>query len=163
MGNKSTIVENYLINLIETSDSSITQKLPSENTLCRILGVSRQVCRPVLSKLQERGLIFKRQGSGSFISSDAKKILHSKKVKKRVLSIILPEFKTTFMHSLLSNIEACAEQDYSVIIYNSENNPKKEVACIKRAIEFGTTGLIIYPANNTSLRETIFIIENNKT
>jgi len=42
-------------------------KLPSENELCRVYGVSRPVIRETLMRLQADGLVHTRQGVGSFI------------------------------------------------------------------------------------------------
>ncbi|AUG55552.1 FadR/GntR family transcriptional regulator [Thalassospira marina] len=42
-------------------------KLPSENEICASFGVSRPVVREALRKLQTDGLVFARQGVGSFV------------------------------------------------------------------------------------------------
>ena len=42
-------------------------KLPSENALCQLLGVSRVTIRSALSKLASLGLIVSRQGEGTFV------------------------------------------------------------------------------------------------
>jgi len=42
-------------------------KLPSENQLCRLFGVSRPVVREALSRLQADGVVISRHGSGSFV------------------------------------------------------------------------------------------------
>jgi DNA-binding FadR family transcriptional regulator len=42
-------------------------KLPSENEICSSFGVSRPVVREALRKLQTDGLVFSRQGVGSFV------------------------------------------------------------------------------------------------
>ena len=41
-------------------------KLPTEVELCQQYGCSRQTVRSALSVLQEKGLIVRRQGSGSY-------------------------------------------------------------------------------------------------
>lgn len=42
-------------------------KLPSENEICASFGVSRPVVREALRKLQSDGLVYARQGVGSFV------------------------------------------------------------------------------------------------
>ena len=42
------------------------QRLPTEAALCRQYGVSRQTVRSALGVLEEKGLILRRQGSGSY-------------------------------------------------------------------------------------------------
>lgn len=43
-------------------------KLPSENELARAFGVSRPVVREALGRLRKEGLIYSRQGAGSFVA-----------------------------------------------------------------------------------------------
>lgn len=51
-------------------------RLPSQDTLCRQLGVSRTVMREALNKLSSLGLIETRQGQGTFVRSpDAQSIM----------------------------------------------------------------------------------------
>jgi GntR family transcriptional repressor for pyruvate dehydrogenase complex len=43
------------------------KRLPSENTLAKEFDVSRPVVRDALGRLREEGLVYSRQGSGSFV------------------------------------------------------------------------------------------------
>ena len=56
------IVERIVAGALEAGD-----RLPSENELCRAYGVSRPVIREALMRLQADGLVYTRQGAGSFI------------------------------------------------------------------------------------------------
>ncbi len=47
------------------------QKLPSEHALCEKYGVSRGTVRRSLSSLVEEGLVYQRQGKGSFVAECA--------------------------------------------------------------------------------------------
>lgn len=51
---------------------SQSEKLPSENELCRIYNVSRITIRKALDLLTEEGWVVKIQGKGSFANPDAK-------------------------------------------------------------------------------------------
>lgn len=51
---------------LKTNYQTGTDKLPSENTLCKKYQVSRQTVRQALSILEQEGYIEKKQGSGSF-------------------------------------------------------------------------------------------------
>lgn len=44
-------------------------KLPSENEISRAFGVSRPVIREALTRLQADGLVYSRQGAGSFVKA----------------------------------------------------------------------------------------------
>lgn len=44
------------------------ERLPSENQLCELYGVSRPIVREAISRLQADGLVVSRQGSGTFVN-----------------------------------------------------------------------------------------------
>lgn len=55
--------------LAETiANQPVGTRLPSEDELARILGVSRLTARAVLTELERRYLVRRRQGSGTFVS-----------------------------------------------------------------------------------------------
>lgn len=63
-----------LFHLIETNYFKLGEKLPSENTLAKKLGVSRSSLRQALLILQEDGIIHNVQGKGNFVVKDKKDI-----------------------------------------------------------------------------------------
>lgn len=64
-------VSNWLIAHIQNGEWQPNQKLPSENELCTQFGVSRITVRHALQALENDGLIYRRQGMGSFVCSPA--------------------------------------------------------------------------------------------
>lgn len=64
MAAKYRIIANELELLLRSGRSG--GKLPTEAELCRQYGCSRQTARSALGLLQEKGLIVRRQGSGSY-------------------------------------------------------------------------------------------------
>lgn len=64
---KNNLVEeayNQIINMIATGEWEEGTKLPSENMLCEILGVSRNTVRSALNRITALGVIETRQGYG---------------------------------------------------------------------------------------------------
>ncbi|MHB8188791.1 MAG: GntR family transcriptional regulator [Dermatophilaceae bacterium] len=59
---------NILRDKIEHREWAPNQKIPSENDLNRIYGVSRMTARQVLSQLVNDGLLFRVQGKGTFVA-----------------------------------------------------------------------------------------------
>lgn len=57
---------------IASGEYAADQKLPGEHELAAIFDVSRPVLRDALGRLREDGLIYSRQGSGSFVQARAK-------------------------------------------------------------------------------------------
>ncbi len=61
-------ISSYLRGEIEADRLNSGDKLPSEKALCKKFGVSRITVRRALQTLEADGLIFRRQGLGSFVS-----------------------------------------------------------------------------------------------
>jgi GntR family transcriptional regulator, transcriptional repressor for pyruvate dehydrogenase complex len=60
-------IYHLLYSRISNGDYEANQKLPPENTLAEQFGVSRPVVRDALERLREQGVIYSRQGAGSFV------------------------------------------------------------------------------------------------
>lgn len=54
---------------IRTGNYAPDSRLPGEHELASMLGVSRPVVRDALSRLREQGMIYSRQGAGTFVSA----------------------------------------------------------------------------------------------
>ena len=55
---------------IVAQEYAVDERLPSERQLAQDLGVARNTVRDALDRLEERGLIRRRAGSGSFVTYD---------------------------------------------------------------------------------------------
>jgi GntR family transcriptional regulator len=62
-------ISNWLEEMIRKERYSIGERLPSESSLAEICGVNRNTLRQAISDLVGKGLIAKKNGIGSFISS----------------------------------------------------------------------------------------------
>lgn len=60
-------VEQALTSLIRRGAIPVGSRLPAEPELCAYFGVSRSVVRQALRRLEERGLVARRRGVGSFV------------------------------------------------------------------------------------------------
>lgn len=60
-------VYHLLFTRISNGEYPANQKLPAENALSQEFGVSRPVLRAALDRLRDEGLIYSRQGAGSFV------------------------------------------------------------------------------------------------
>lgn len=59
-----------LTNRIVSQEYGVDERLPSERQLAQDLGVARNTVREALDKLEERDMIRRRAGSGSFVTYD---------------------------------------------------------------------------------------------
>ncbi|PLW79222.1 FadR/GntR family transcriptional regulator [Cohaesibacter celericrescens] len=74
-------VYNLLHTRISNGDYKENQKLPTEAVMVDEFGVSRPVLRGALDRLREEGLIYSRQGAGSFVKVQNNKALGFSKVE----------------------------------------------------------------------------------
>ena len=75
---KSAQVYRWLLAYIDENKFSGNQRLPSENALCRKLGVSRETIRVAIDRLVNEGIVYKVKGSGTYF--------HREKVMTRDLN-----------------------------------------------------------------------------
>ena len=61
------ITKESILKYIRTLNLDVNNKLPSEENLSKDLGVSRITVRSALNELATEGVIFRRQGKGTFI------------------------------------------------------------------------------------------------
>lgn len=64
----STLARQQIYKYIERMDLESSNKLPREEVLARIVGVSRVTIRKALDDLAAEGIIFRRQGKGTFVN-----------------------------------------------------------------------------------------------
>ena len=67
-------VRNAIFLYIKQLDNEQKNKLPSEDDLAKMLGVSRITIRGALDELNSQGFIFRRHGKGTFINTEALKL-----------------------------------------------------------------------------------------
>ncbi len=65
--NKTEQTQQYILNYIQERHLVHNDWLPPENDLCRTLNVSRVTVRAALKELEEKGLVYQRRGSGTFV------------------------------------------------------------------------------------------------
>ncbi|MEG0857007.1 MAG: GntR family transcriptional regulator [Terrisporobacter sp.] len=64
-------VKDSIYKYIKSLDLSKDTKLPSEENMAQLIGVSRITIRSALNELASEGIIFRRQGKGTFVNSEA--------------------------------------------------------------------------------------------
>lgn len=67
----SQLTKKSILDYIKSMDFSESAKLPREELLAKELGVSRITVRSALNELATEGIIFRRQGKGTFVNTQA--------------------------------------------------------------------------------------------
>ncbi len=60
-------VENYLLEQIEKNELATNERVPSEDALSKSFGISRMTARRALTSLEDKGLIYRVPGKGTFV------------------------------------------------------------------------------------------------
>lgn len=63
-----------ILKYIKTLDLERSNKLPREEVLAEIIGVSRVTIRSALNELATEGVVFRKQGKGTFVNTEALEI-----------------------------------------------------------------------------------------
>ncbi|MCC8067664.1 MAG: GntR family transcriptional regulator [Clostridiales bacterium] len=115
------------------------RRLPTEAELMERYQVSRQTVRRALSLLADEGLIDRRQGSGSYISSSAFPVALS----FSNIALFLPEI-TSFpaFHEISEAQTILNSSGYSVQVYCTENRVAKERELLLNLLKQPVRGLL---------------------
>lgn len=142
---KTSSVYNWLCACIDENKFSHTCKLPSEHVLCRKLNVSRATVRSALERLVQEDMIYKIQGSGTYINKVA---ALSKDFQKPAASIkiglILQGQDANANSSLISGIKSVLkEQEADLHIFFTDNKFASERNCLKTVVHQNFDGFIV--------------------
>ncbi|MEM9784931.1 MAG: FCD domain-containing protein [Pseudomonadota bacterium] len=67
-------IRGHVLSLLENGRLGADARLPTERELCQATGASRRIVRQALSSLEAEGLIWRRQGKGTFAGQPAEPI-----------------------------------------------------------------------------------------
>ena len=139
----------------EIAQGTFTDKLPTEKVLSEAYQVSRQTVRQALAHLVELGLIEKRQGSGSRVVDVG---LHSKPDRIAIVTSYIDDY---IFPSVLQDIQkALTSQNYSTMLFATQNQLNNERSILQRLLRQPLGGLIVegtktaLPNPNLDLYET---------
>lgn len=100
--NKTEQTQQYILNYIQERHLVHNDRLPPENDLCRTLNVSRVTVRAALKELEEKGLVYQRRGSGTFVGEHSL----SQRAELTYVPYVAPSFSKYFRQmEILSGIE----------------------------------------------------------
>ncbi|HKL13385.1 MAG TPA: GntR family transcriptional regulator [Halanaerobiales bacterium] len=144
-------IKNDIEDMINEGKIKPGSKLPTENELSEKYGVSRHTVRKALNILRQEGLLYRKQGVGTFYKSN------SNKTTKNIGFISISLHAYIFADMLSSVDKILYENGYQILLGNSMDNHEREKEILKEFIKKNVDGLIIEPAKsarnypNTSL------------
>lgn len=119
--------------------TSQMRKLPTEAALCQQYGCSRQTIRSAMAVLEEKGLILRRQGSGSFVTRSAAK-------SSRQIAVLLPDREEYLYPALLRRIrKEAADAGFSAVCLETGGSWQRERQHLTGLLRNPPAGVILEP------------------
>lgn len=142
---KNGIVYETLKKEISDRKFSKTVSFPSERCLMNRFGVSRQTVRQSLKRLEEENLIFRRRGSGTFLTSVARRM--TGRIGLIIHGVSYCEIFAPIARALS---QLCQENDYTLLFTDiSYPDDQKRVAqvaqTVREYLKTGVDGIIFQP------------------
>lgn len=132
-------------------------KLPSENTLSKMHGMSRHTVRKALSILEIEGLVTAEHGRGTFCT-----IKERVKIRTNTVAVVTTYISDYIFPSVINGVyDIMTKNGYNIILKNTKNSIGIERACLEDILNIGVDGLIIEPSKsqifcrNTELYERL--------
>ncbi|GAK53892.1 transcriptional repressor [Candidatus Moduliflexus flocculans] len=121
------------------------QKIPTEHALLAQFNVSRGTIRQALAELENEGVLYKIQGSGTFFSGN----LPVERKQSHLLGVVTPSLSFYIYPQIIQGITDVAQQQrYHVVLGSSKTSPGQELGCIEQLLAKNIDGLIFEPAPN---------------
>lgn len=146
--------------LIREGTVSPQTKLPSENELEELVGLSRSTIRKSLEDLEQKGLVYRKQGQGTFVApnpptiplpgvmSVSPRLNTGASSTKGIIGLLLPTMLNEIYPQIVQGVEGVAKSmGYSVFIGNTYADRDKEYSLLQQMTEIGAAGLILEPTN----------------
>lgn len=138
-------VRDYILDQIERGVFAPGELILPERELAERLKISRYTVRRALQELVDEGILFRVQGSGTYVREK------SSPTTKRVdsIGIVMPFCHAEIEMMLLSGMQKVLRgTPYSMTLHTTDNNSSREREGIARLMEEGVAGLILMPSQD---------------
>jgi len=135
-------IKNDIEDMINKGEIKPGNKLPTENELSKKYDVSRHTVRKAFNILRQEGILYRKQGVGTFYKNSPNK------TTKNIGFISISLHAYIFADMLSSVDKILYENGYSILLGNSMDNHEREKEILKEFIKKNVDGLIIEPAKS---------------
>lgn len=143
-------IKEYFKEKILSGELKPLERIPSDDEFARFLGVSPTILEYALQELEKEKLAFRIKGKGTFVSEKLERIDIE---KGKYIGFIAPILRDYMEAEIMSGIESfISQRGYSLIYANSHGSYEKELIIIKRFVNQGVKGLVIYPSDEMCSR-----------
>jgi DNA-binding LacI/PurR family transcriptional regulator/DNA-binding transcriptional regulator YhcF (GntR family) len=156
-------VQEYILEGIRSNRWKDGELLPSENQIAETLQVSRITIRHALDELVQKGLVYRIQGKGTFLSSasQGEPVIFDSGNRDTCRSLPLiaylsPRLHNDYMAALLNNIEEeISTRRHFLLFSRTHEDQGIEKAKLKDLAHLGVKGIVIFPVDGEVFNEEI--------
>lgn len=147
-GTKYQGLIDYITGLIESGDLAPGGKLASENELSRQFGISRQTVRTAIGILEERGVLRRVKGSGTYLNDRRQESLE----QHDRIAVVTTYVDSYIFPKIIQGIEEkLFERGYSVQIAFTNNTPEREKSVLSDILNRDDVAGIIVEGTKSGL------------
>ena len=163
INNKSKIpkyfqLQTWLQDRIEQGYYSTNEKIPTENELVKLSGLSRATVRQALRNLENDGYIIRKKRVGSFVQR-----LEKSSSDIQTVGLLVPDIRSGYAPILARGAEDEAiKNDISLVLCNTDDTPSQASYHIDRLIKLSVSGVIYIPVAASDKKNLQIINELKK-
>lgn len=143
----------------EVGDGRYDPAIPfvTQREVCERFGVSTITAVRALNDLVAEGVLVRRRGQGTFVADPtARRRTAANRDGTTVACIVngLHGLRGAHLSQILGAIEAaCRENGYQLLLANSAKSTEREEDALRRALDHGARGIVLYPVEGQAHRE----------
>ena len=143
-----------ILHAIDTEEWRAGHKLPSENEMIDLYGVGRNTIREALLKLESNGIIYRRQGKGTFYSGKR----FPSENRTFLIGVVMPQHY--FFSEVIQGIdEESTKHRYHILLSNNRRGSVSDETYIREIVGKGVDGLLYLPVGTPGEEEIFSWIE----
>lgn len=149
-GPKYKMIYDWIADGIRSGRMKAGERIPSENELGRQFRLSRQTVRHAIDLLEQKKLVFRIQGSGTYVGCEAEVCERERKGRYMNIALVSTYVDSYIFPAMLGEIErTLAEKGFTTQIAFTGNRLSREQEILENLIEKdGIDGLIVEPAKS---------------
>lgn len=130
-------ISSWIVSKIQDGSYKYNTKIPSEQSLSRRFGMSRQTVRRAIKELTDQGYLRTEKGKGTFV-------VRRQNARSRVIGVLMSYMHDYLFVDIMRGIEEVLEiNGYTMQVGITNNHLQKERNFLQRMLENDIAGLII--------------------
>lgn len=143
-------VKRALLELVERGEYERDRPFITERKVCERFGVSTTTAVRALNELVAEGVLIRRQGKGTFVADRSRAAKEPAASSGRTVACIVQGYGP-HVAELVSGVSATlAELGYRMFLTHCNDDPQREAAALREALDADVAGVVLYPAEGQS-------------